>query len=159
VRDVTSRAGSVRNFRKGQQGSSIGINGTDGETSPNMPPKYPSVSPSIGPTGAQAGLFICGLRQEALEKEPPASRRQGTYSGSHRGGARRAPTRKETAMLRAAAVPARRRPQAQQQLRPAANVLVRSKCKRCSGNKVIEVAFFRCRIFKLNVAPLRTPAG
>jgi len=50
-----------------------------------------------------------------------------------------------------------RRPK--QQLRPAANVLVRSKGKRCSGNKVIEVAFLRCRIFKLNVAPLRTPAG
>jgi hypothetical protein len=47
----------------------------------------------------------------------------------------------------------------QQQLRRASNVPVRSKCKRCSGNKVIEVAFFRCRIFKLNVAPLRTPAG
>jgi hypothetical protein len=59
----------------------------------------------------------------------------------------------------AAALPARRQPQAQQQLSPAAHVLVRSKCKRCSGNKVIEVPFFRCRIFKLNVAPLRTPAG
>jgi hypothetical protein len=36
----------------------IGIDDTDGETSPNMPPKYPSVSPSIGPAGAQAGFFI-----------------------------------------------------------------------------------------------------
>jgi hypothetical protein len=36
----------------------IGINGTDGETSPNMPPKYPSVSPSIGPAGCSGGLFI-----------------------------------------------------------------------------------------------------
>ena len=29
-----------------------------------MPPKYPSVSPSIGPAGAQAGFFIAS-RQSA----------------------------------------------------------------------------------------------
>ena len=42
-----------------------------------MPPKYPSVSPSIGPAGAEAGQFICGLRQERRAKKSPASRRQG----------------------------------------------------------------------------------
>jgi hypothetical protein len=42
---------------------------------------------------------------------------------------------------------------------PAANILVRSKCKGCSGNKIIEEAPFRCGIFELNVAPLRTITG
>jgi hypothetical protein len=42
---------------------------------------------------------------------------------------------------------------------PAANTLVRSKCKGCSDNKIIEEALFRCGIFELNVAPLRTITG
>jgi hypothetical protein len=42
---------------------------------------------------------------------------------------------------------------------PAAKLLVRSKCKGRSGNKIIEEALFRCGIFELNVAPLRTIAG
>ena len=44
-------------------------------------------------------------------------------------------------------------------LTSAANVVVGSKCKRRSSDKVIEVTFFRCRIFKLNVALLRAIAG
>jgi hypothetical protein len=42
---------------------------------------------------------------------------------------------------------------------PAANILVRSKCKGCSGDKIIEEALFRCGIFELNVAPLRPITG
>ena len=42
---------------------------------------------------------------------------------------------------------------------PTANILVRSKCKGCSGNQIIEEALFRYGIFELNVAPLRTITG
>ena len=42
-----------------------------------MPPKYPSVSPSIGPAGAEAGaVHLRSSAREAREKSP-ASRRQG----------------------------------------------------------------------------------
>jgi hypothetical protein len=43
-------------------------------------------------------------------------------------------------------------------LASAANVLVCSKCKRCSSYKAIEQTLFGCRILKLNVAPFRTMA-
>ena len=43
-------------------------------------------------------------------------------------------------------------------LASAANVLVCSKCKRCSSYKAIEQTLFGCRILKFNVAPFRTMA-
>jgi hypothetical protein len=41
----------------------------------------------------------------------------------------------------------------------AADLFVRSKCERSSGDKVVEEALFRRGIFKLDVTPLRVTAG